>query len=379
MELLHKGFDALDLAYAVHFPAHHMPKLQAAKQRAMEIGQSVPVWLGDVAFNIASTGARGGYTFRCDTGSLGEIWFLKKPSTSDPWGVRISVSAVQCAIMGLAGVKRRIEEKFEKLGVALRQGQESIARVDFALDFIIPNFKLVADNFVMHPRFTRMRHAEITEYKEAGKTGRTQSVTVGKNPGRQIIIYDKRAEVLAKGNSHWPVVWNRAREQQGLPAIDLHDREASQIWRVELRAYKNHLKDDWGVASWWQLQEKLPAIFNSLLSDIRYTAPSLDMNRSRWPDHLLWTRVRAELQGKLSEMKSFATESAIKELLQAERDDMLKAQIAGCLIALAANRNIEFVGLSAFTRKAAEEIESMFREDPAKTERKLALSKGKLS
>ena len=54
---------------------------------------------GDVGFNVASTGARGGYAFRCDTGSAGEIWFLKKPSTNDPWGVRISVSAVQCAIM----------------------------------------------------------------------------------------------------------------------------------------------------------------------------------------------------------------------------------------------------------------------------------------
>ncbi|KJS25071.1 MAG: hypothetical protein VR75_12475 [Hyphomonadaceae bacterium BRH_c29] len=379
MELLHKGFDALDLAYAVHLPAKFMPKLQTAKQRAMEIGQSVLVSLDSVDFNVSATGARGGYAFRCDTGSAGEIWFLKKPSSNDPWGVRISVSAVQCALIGLAGVKQRIEEKLHRLGIALRQGQESVARVDFALDFIIPDFRLVADNFVMHPRFTRMRHAEVMEYKEAGKTGRTQSVTVGKNPGRQIIVYDKRAEVLAKGNSHWPVVWNKARERQGLPPIDLHDREASQIWRVELRAYKNHLKEDWDVATWWQLQEKLPAIFNSLLSDIRLTAPSLDLNRSRWPDHPLWTRVRSELQGKLSEMKSFATESAIKELLQAERDDMLKAQIAGCLIALAANRKIEFVGLSAFTRKAAEEIESMFRDDPAKTERKLALSKGKLT
>ena len=379
MELLHKGFDALDLAYAVHFPAHHMPKLQAAKQRAMEIGQSVPVWLGDVAFNIASTGARGGYTFRCDTGSLGEIWFLKKPSTNDPWGVRISVSAVQCAIMGLAGVKRRIEEKFEKLGVALRQGQESISRVDFALDFIIPNFKLVADNFVMHPRFTRMRHAEITEYKEAGKTGRTQSVTVGKNPGRQIIIYDKRAEVLAKGNSHWPVVWNRAREQRGLPAVDLHDREASQIWRVELRAYKNHLKDDWGVASWWQLQEKLPSIFNSLLSDIRYTAPSLDMNRSRWPDHLLWTRVRAELQGKLSEMKSFATESAIKELLLAEREQMLKSQIAGCSLALAGLQGKSLAEMDDFLRKLRKEVAQIVRSAPEKANRKIMASRERYS
>jgi hypothetical protein len=380
VELLHKGFDALDLAYAVHFPAKYMPKLQAAKQRAMEIGQPVPVWLeDDVGFSVASTGARGGYAFRCDTGSAGEIWFLKKPSTNDPWGVRISVSAVQCALIGLAGVKKRLEDKFHKLGIAFRHGQESIARVDFALDFIIPDFTLVADNFVMHPRATRMAHVDISEYKSGGRSGRTESVTVGKNPGRQIIIYDKRAEVLNKGNSHWPVVWNKSREKQGLPPIDLQDREASQIWRVELRAYKRHLKDDWDVATWWQLQEKLPNILNSLITDIRYTTPTLDKTRHRWPDHPLWTRVRTELQGGLSEMKSFATESAIKERLHAEHDDMLKAMIAGSLIALAGHRNIELANLPAFTRNAAEEFITMFRDHPAKTERKLAQSKGKYS
>ena len=379
MELLHKGFDALDLAYAVHFPAKFMPKLQAAKRQAMEIGQSVTVSLDGVYFEVASTGARGGYVFRCSTGSAGEIWFLKQPSTNDPWGVRISVSAVQCALIGLAGVKKRIEDKFERLGIALKQGQESIARVDFALDFIIPGFTLVADNFVMHSRTTRMAHVDISEYKSGGRSGRTESVTVGKNPGRQVIIYDKRAEVLKKGNSHWPVIWNDARKRQGLPPIDLCDREGSQIWRVELRAYKRHLKEDWGVATWWQLQQKLSDIFNRLLADIRYTAPALDLNRSRWPDHPLWARVRAEVQGKLSDMKSFATESAIKEILQAEREQMLKAQIAGCLIALAASRNIEFADLSAFITNAGEEILTMFRDEPAKTERKLALAKGKLT
>ena len=185
--------------------------------------------------------------------------------------------------------------------------------------------------------------------------------------------------MLNKGNSHWPVVWNKSREKLGLPPIDLQDRDASQIWRVELRAYKRHLKDDWDVATWWQLQEKLPNILNSLITDIRYTAPSLDMNRSRWPDHPLWTRVRTELQGGLSEMKSFATESAIKQRLHAEHDDMLKAMIAGSLIALAAHRNTELANLPAFTRNAAEEFITMFRDHPAKTERKLAQSKGKYS
>jgi hypothetical protein len=147
--------------------------------------------------------------------------------------------------------------------------------VDFALDFMMPGLHVSQrDNFVMHSRTTRMAHADISEYREGGRSSRDHgSVTVGKNPNRQVIIYDKRAEVLKKGNSHWPSGMEcKPRKKQGLPPIDLNDRETSQIWRVELRAYKRHLKEDWGVATWWQLQQKLPEIFNRLLADIRYTS-----------------------------------------------------------------------------------------------------------
>ena len=378
MELLHKGFDALDVSYAVHLPEKFMPILHQAKQKAGEIKAPVMVSLDGVEFNVSSGGMQGGYAFWCGTGSAGEKWGIKTPNKNDPWGIRISASAMQTALLGLGGVKDLLESKFDRLGIPLRQGQESISRVDFAIDFIIPGFQLVADNFVMHPRFGWKKHVPISEYKEAGRTGRTQSVTVGKNPGRQVIVYDKRAEVLAKGRSHWPLVWNKCRERQGLPALDLNDRDASQIWRVELRAYKRHLKDDWGVTTWKQLETKLPGILNGLLSDIRYTRPTLDATRSRWPEHRLWVQVRRELQDDLSRMKSFATESDIAEVLKAEREQMLMAQIAGCALSLAASRNIEFVGLSTFARTLGEEIKELFRENPAKTERKYAHVRGKL-
>lgn len=378
MQLLHKGFDALDVSYAVHFPEKFMPILLQAKQKAGEIKAPVMVSLDGVEFNVSSGGMQGGYAFWCNTGSAGENWGIKRPNTKDPWGVRVSVSAIQTALIGLGGVKERLESKFDRLGIPLRQGQESISRVDFALDFISPDFELLADNFVMHPRFGWKRHVPIREFKEAGRTGRTQSVTVGKNPGRQIIVYDKRAEVLAKGKSHWPLIWNKSRERQGLPDLDLFDGENSQIWRVELRAYKRHLKEDWGVTTWSQLEKKLPAILNGLLSDIRYTRPTLDATRSRWPEHELWLRARKELQDDLSKLKSFATESAIAEVLKAEREQMLMAQIAGCALSLAASRNIEFVDLSSFARTLGEEIKELFRDNPAKTERKFAQAQGKI-
>lgn len=229
----------------------------------------------------------------------------------------------------------------------------------------------------MARNFGRMRHADLMEYKEGGKSGRTTSVTVGKNPNRQIIVYNKRAEVLAKGNSHWPTVWNRNREANGLPAIDLSNPEASQIWRVELRLYKKHLKEDHGVSSWFQLQQKLGSMFNDLLDDVRYTQPTLDKTRCRWPEHPLWHRVREELNGDLAAMHSFASEENISKMQKLEREQMLITQIAGCIIALASSRNIDFTAIPQFVVQVAGEVTELFRANPAKTERKLQLAKGK--
>lgn len=377
MELLHKGFDALDIAYPVHFPAHFIPKLEKAKAAATEINVPTLISLGGVEFNVASTGAKGGYAYRLSAVKGREIWFVKKPNNRDPWGIRISVAAIQLALLGLSGVRERLERKFEALGLPIRSANESIGRVDFAVDLLIPGFALSSENFVMARNFGRMRHADLLEYKEGGKSGRTTSVTVGKNPNRQIIVYNKRAEVLAKGNSHWPLVWNRNREANGLPPIDLSDPETSQVWRVELRLYKKHLKEDHGVATWFQLQQKLGTMLNDLLDDVRYSEPSLDTNRSRWPEHPLWCRVRKELNGDLASMHSFASEEHIGEMQKLEREQMLVTQIAGCLIALASSRDVDFTAIPQFVVQVGGEIIELFRANPAKTERKLSIAKGK--
>lgn len=377
MELLHKGFDGLDLAYAAHLPAEHTARLDVAKALAVTTNHPAVVSLNGVRFNVASTGARGGYAFRCDTGALGETWFFKKPSTRDPWGIRVSVSAVRLALKGLHGARTHLEEILHTLGVSIRSGSESISRIDFAMDFLIPDFELVADNFVMGPRFKRMTHGEMLVYKDGGHTGRTESVTIGKNPGRQIIVYDKRAEVLNKGKSYWPEIWNSKRATSGIPPLDLTDPALSRVWRVELRAYKRHLKDDWNVSSWMQLQEKLSSILESLVNDIRYTTPTSDSNRSRWLTHRLWQRATEELQDDLSNLTSFASEDHIQEILRAEQISMITKQIAGCLITLAALRNITPSDLASFVGMFGNELIELFRRHPEKTLLKLSRAKEK--
>lgn len=371
MHLIHKGFDALDVAFPSHLPEKLIAKLDRAKTIATNDGQPKAIQINGVRLSVAPTGAKGGYAYRCDTGRFGEVWFFKKPSGRDPWGTRVSVSSAQLALRGLKRVREHLESVLETLGIGFQRGTESIARVDFALDFLFPTFELISDYFVMSSRFGKMRHADLITYKEAGNSSRTTSVTVGKNPGRQIIIYDKRLEVITKRKLHWIEIWNGLRKQNKLPPINLKKPEESRIWRVELRAYKRHLKEDWGVSTWYELQQKLPYIYRALLRDVRYTAPSEDTNRSRWPDHPLWNRVKIETDRLFDELEPLVSEEYLHRIYRHQQIDTHLYQMAGSQIALAAIRGIDDAHLEHFVYRTAKNITDILRANPEKTYAKL--------
>lgn len=379
MDLLHKGFDALDLAFMAHLPTEQAKLFERAKSEATATGKDTQVQISGVGFTVGPTGGRGGYAFRATTGSAGEIWFFKRYSRSDPWGIRVTVSAAQCAMIGLAGVRERLEKTLEKLNIPVSKGSESISRVDYALDFLIPKFELVANQFVMHSNMTRIRHAEfeVQEFREAAKSHRTQTVMIGKNPGRQVVVYDKRTEVLKNRKSHWPEIWKIRRAEQGKPPLDLSDAESSAVWRVELRAYKRHLKEDWKVSSWGTLQQKLPSIFESLLADIRYTSPTADRQRTRWPNHRLWDRVTEEVRDGLLSARSFASEVHVRELHELELQRMLREQTFGCLIALAAIKKTPPDQLQSFFAQQNDDFAKLLRDYPKQAAAKLAKARAK--
>ena len=72
---------------------------------------------------------------------------------------------------------------------------------------------------------------------------------IGKMPGREVTVYDKRADLIAKGKPEWWTIYNDLRKADGKPVLDPTDRASSQIWRVEVRAGKDHLKDRWGITT----------------------------------------------------------------------------------------------------------------------------------
>jgi hypothetical protein len=142
-----------------------------------------------------------------------------------------------------------------------------------------------------------------------GVSGRYSSVTCGKMPGRQVILYEKSREVRQKQKPEWWAHWNAARTRQNLPPLDGKET----IWRLELRAGKTHLKDRWGIRTWADLDSKLGDLYARTLTDIRYTIPNpTDSERCRWPDHPLWQAARDTIATDLHEMTTGAEPDAVK-------------------------------------------------------------------
>ena len=152
-------------------------------------------------------------------------------------------------------MRAQIEDTLERLELDYRPGTESIGRVDVCGDVICPGLILDRHHIVCHSR------SGVSEYDgihSHGRSSRVETLTIGKNPNLQVSIYDKRADIIAKKKGYWVSIWNDALARRGLPLVDLKNRATSDVWRVEVRAFKLHLKKCWEVTTWAHLRDRLP-------------------------------------------------------------------------------------------------------------------------
>ncbi len=133
------------------------------------------------------------------------------------------------------------------------------------MDFQTRGFELLLELFVAPPR--TKRPAQYSEWDGQGDGARAQiiasgcrveSVTIGRMPGRQVIVYDKRAEAIAKNKLHWFEQWG----------VDPRDPEI-QVWRVEFRAGERHLKQDFGLSTFTNIEDSVGDVFSKMARDIR--------------------------------------------------------------------------------------------------------------
>lgn len=368
MEIIYQGFDGLDLSVSSNIPHDLADRLERAQEEARKIKEPALLDYRGVTLKVAETGAPGGYAFRCET--HGAIWFFKRPNPNDPWGVRVSLRSLTLALYGLGGARKILFDTLDALAIPVTAQGVSIGRVDYAIDILAPGFVLEADHFVMHSRMRRKDY--IADKQVNGRTGRTESVTIGTMPGKQIIVYDKRADVIAKNKREWWEIWNAGRRAAGKPELDRHDREGAQIWRVELRAGKHHLKEDWGIRSFADLDARLGDLYARMMQSIRYTFPRPDSHRNRWPAHPLWHMATEAMAVDLFEMISHVDPERVKQVAREAHADMLAAQIAGLSVSHAHMLGYGPNDFLDYLDRRRDELNTAARENPAALEDRFA-------
>ncbi len=321
---LYAGFDTIEIAFQGALPLEALETFRDAKQNAKKDQERQLVTIGpeNVAGHIASHGLTGGYAFLFDTGPTGDLWSFKDTADPSKWNIAVKPHASALACHSYQETKERILETLKAMGC--RFGAESIRRVDFSMDFLMPEtFELNHMQFVTHhrskvsPYFGSKGETKETDTDKCAlvfRGRRTESVTIGKMPGRQVIVYDKRKAAIEQRAYYWFKVWE----------IDPKDT-TKNIWRVELRAGKKELKDKWNIRTFDDLENSIGDVFNDAIEKIRYLDDfQTDGNVTRQRMHPLWLAAIVCLSKKLIDYRSGLVPGQIREVF---RDKQIETYI----------------------------------------------------
>lgn len=327
MQILYSGFDTIDFSIQGALPPKVLDSLAEAKSEA-EKRQGVVLinaGPGDIQIHVHESGMGGGFAFRISTGPTGEIIGIKKNTDPQQWNITVSIRA---AALASYGWQQAVQNAWDRLhGLGARIIRHSIRRVDYAMDIHLPVWDLRQGSFVTHARSTvqTYRNGPTPDAGTQGdeytvhKGDRIATVMIGKMPGRQIIVYDKRAASIVKREYFWFEAW-------GLP----RDTPDLEIMRVELRAGKTELTNRWRIKTFTDFENSIGDVFERLTSDIRYIAPGqTDSNVTRQRLDPIWILVKEHLANNLLEMRSGLTPDQVKEIEREEAKRNYQALIVG--------------------------------------------------
>lgn len=378
MHVVHRGFDTIALSIQTNISHQLFELLNSEREKAEESGNPVRFSYGGADFDLLPYGGKG-YRFILKGGPLEVTWFIKKPNPRDTWGIRISVGSTLLATQGLGYARAYIDKTLARLGVRFGAHQVSVSRVDFCVDVLAPEFELVPEQFVIHSHTNRADHlAGPDDMRSNGKSGKFTSVTVGKMPGRQVILYDKRREVIDRNKPLWWDIWNANLALDGFPALDPSDATQSRVWRIEVRAAKDLLKDRWQIRTWAQLDAMFGDVVAEAFQKVRYCEPDpTDTNRARWPNHPIWELAAGSSDEDLLELRSHVDPEKVKHVHKDEHIRLILSQIVGNATTLAALEGTEEGDLAEYMVQVGTRLSAAVRADPERAANKLSEAKGR--
>lgn len=127
--------------------------------------------------------------------------------------------------------------------------------------------------------------------------------------------------------------------------------------------------------AWAQLFDVYGDLVRHTGEVIRYREPHGDPNRSRWPNHLLWEIVCAEMNDDLSEMRSGADPNPMKEVHKATHISLIMGQAFGLSVTLGGLHGATYAELPGIIDDLAEAFKETVRQEPEDTAKKLQNAK----
>jgi len=343
--VVYQGVDTLDLADQGALPQTVLDQLEDARnfaeaQQNDKHGEPVLLGPNQRKFFVKAHGKKGGYRYTLIDDPTGAIFSIKRDTRPQIWSFFVSARAAGLLSRSYEGMKQHILDCLTDMGATL--GEVSVNRLDYAIDIATPEFVLDMRNFIA-PRKAKIgcyfsndydlddfgdkipkSHPEPLPVGSIMRGGRFESVTMGKMPGRQVIIYDKMQAAKDLKTDYW------------FPAWGIHkDDPAIQVWRVEIRAGREALKryiQAPNTRTFENVEAVLPAFLQEALSEIRYVLERLDDSNVTCSEvHPLWTTAQEAAKRLPAGDRPALPPSYVLELMRKNLHAMAEAQAFGNL------------------------------------------------
>ena len=366
--IVHQGFDKLDVAFTGGFNAELIPLLNALKEKAQreDEAQLCEIGPGRLPVHVYDRGMSGGYAYRLNNGPLGANFYAKENVNQTEWNLFATSQAEGLLAYGLTGYFDRMCADWRAMGAVV--GKESVNRVDYAVDFACPRLDLRPELFVCPPRTKSRVHYGAGEFRDdlapivltCGR--RVESVTAGRMPGRQLIVYNKGVEAQQKRKLIWLERWGFDPR-----AADL------EVWRVEMRAGKHELKEHYGLTTFKDVVDSIGDVFKKAIQDVRYLSDArTDSNVTRADKHPLWIALAVALQSGLNKHESGLAPGRIIEIQRQELVDRCLDNVAGNSLSLACAQGMTAEqALTELPNRVATMLRDRFEDQPRKIHEKL--------
>jgi hypothetical protein len=261
---LASGIDALYCSGRADLPAEFLKLLDGAKDEAQTTGVEAEIVLGGFTFRVQGYGM-GRYPYRLDhehgiiavtdSEKLPAVKIQPRASFLHGVGARVAIDWFRTILEGEVG-----------------SVQLTCSRLDLHSDW--QGWRLDGDD---RSRFV-CRAATRVLYEDGGSFtgfvfGKRKTGTIAAR------IYDKTAEVQAKGNAYWEEIWGASRTED-MPVL-----------RVEFEFGRQGLSE-YGINSPYEAIEAASGLWVVATEWLSFRTPGDDATKARWPIAPEWQAVR---------------------------------------------------------------------------------------